>query len=187
MPDTTTTTFERQLLLGRHPDGKVWVKVEWDGTRLSLTGEIGPTPSGNASGGCGQIDDELAAIDEFAAGWDADLVARLAGTWRRWHLNDMRAGCEHQRAAGWHERPIDPAKPTTSYGRHFPGQSQDSWNLLGWVRPDEHPDGLLGKPCDECGYRYGTAWLTEAVPADVIERLAALPATEQTHPWQAGR
>lgn len=29
---------------------------------------------------------------------------------------------------------------------------------LGWLRPTDHPDGLLGNPCPVCGYRYGTSW-----------------------------
>jgi hypothetical protein len=95
----------------------------------------------------------------------------------------MRAGCQHQRAAGWHKRPIDPAKPTTAYGKHFPGQRQDSWNLLGWVRADEHPEGLMCRPCPECGYKYGTAWLSEPVPETVLAFLRNLPDADRTPSW----
>jgi hypothetical protein len=102
------------------------------------------------------------------------IPEKLYGVWERWHLNDMRADCEHQRAEGWAERPIDPTKPTNSYGRHFEGQRMDSWNLLGWVSETEHPEGLLSRPCPTCGYKYGTAWLREEVPADVIEYLETL-------------
>lgn len=38
----------------------------------------------------------------------------------------------------------------------------------GWVKPDEHPAGILTKPCPVCGYRYGSAWLYEPLPADVV-------------------
>lgn len=38
----------------------------------------------------------------------------------------------------------------------------------GWVYPSEHPDGLLCKPCDVCGYKYGSAWLAEKLPPDVL-------------------
>ena len=31
---------------------------------------------------------------------DFDLVIKLRDIWRRWHLNDMRAGCPHQRDWG---------------------------------------------------------------------------------------
>jgi len=33
----------------------------------------------------------------------------------------------------------------------------------------------LSQPCPECGYKYGTAWLSEPVPSDVLEWLSALP------------
>jgi hypothetical protein len=98
-------------------------------------------------------------------------VRRIVEVWRRWHLNTMKAGCEHQRAAGWDKAPIDPEKPTHTYGRHFEGQNQPSWNLLGWVREDEHPDGLMCRACWVCGYKYGTAWLTEELPAEIIEEV----------------
>lgn len=38
----------------------------------------------------------------------------------------------------------------------------------GWVRHEEHPDGLLSKPCPVCGYKYGSAWRTEPLPAEVV-------------------
>lgn len=28
-------------------------------------------------------------------------LARIVAIWDRWHLNHMRAGCQHQREAGW--------------------------------------------------------------------------------------
>lgn len=41
----------------------------------------------------------------------------------------------------------------------------------GGVYPFQHPEGLLCKPCEVCGYEYGSAWLYEAVPEDVLEWL----------------
>lgn len=41
--------------------------------------------------------------------------------------------------------------------------------MAGWVKPEEHPDGLLTKQCPTCGYCYGTAWLYRPLPQDVIE------------------
>ena len=54
---------------------------------------------------------------------------------------------------------------------------------LGWLKPDAHPDGILCKPCPVCGYKYGTSWLKEAVPADVIDWLFALPDTTVKPAW----
>lgn len=163
--------------------GSVFCRIQYDGKRLSITGVEGPMRNGDCRGSAGQIADTLSEITTYATGWDADKVARFADTWCRWHLNDMRPGCEHQRAEGWGKRPIDPSKPLNTYGRHFPGQGSDSWNMLAWVRPDEHPAGLLTKPCPVCGYKYGTSWLTEDVPAEVIEYLASLPDADTAPAW----
>lgn len=37
---------------------------------------------------------------------------------------------------------------------------------LGWLREDEHPDGILSKPCPVCGYKYGSSWVYFPIPAD---------------------
>jgi hypothetical protein len=50
--------------------------------------------------------------------------------------------------------------------------------MLVWVRRSEHPEGLLGEPCSTCGYKYGTAWLREAVPEDVLRFLRELAPSE---------
>ncbi len=55
---------------------------------------------------------------------------------------------------------------------------------LGWLKPSEHPDGLLGRklnPDDSHGY--GGKWWAEAVPADVLEWLKALPDADKTPAW----
>lgn len=35
---------------------------------------------------------------------------------------------------------------------------------LGWLTPDEHPNGLLERPCPVCGYKYGTVFLYRPIP-----------------------
>lgn len=54
---------------------------------------------------------------------------------------------------------------------------------LGWLRPEEHPDGLLCRPCPVCGYKYGSAWKKEEVPQDVINWLFNLPDTTVQPAW----
>ncbi len=132
---------------------------------LSICGNIWKPHKGDILCG-GQCYEEIA--DAFP---NNPKVQRIVEIWKRWHLNDMRAGCEHQRSEGWAERPIDPSKPLDSYGTHFEGQRQSSWNMLAWVRPDEHPEGLLGAPCPVCGYRYGSEWLHEELPAAIIDEV----------------
>lgn len=161
----------------------VYCKVSYIDGKLSISGVVGPKSNGDAFGSCGQIVDELAHLSRLGEGWTADLVEKFRATWDRWHLNDMRAGCEHQRAEGWADRPIDPSKPTNTYGKHFEGQRCDSWNMLVWVSRTEHPEGLLSQPCPTCGYKYGTAWLREEVPADVLAFLQALPDSPHRPYW----
>ena len=96
---------------------------------------------------------------------------RMIEIWKRWHLNDSRASCEHQRAEKWEERPIDPSKPTNVYGKHFEGQKRDSWNMATWVRKKDWSGGLMCEPCSVCGYEYGSAWLKEELPANVIAEI----------------
>ena len=62
------------------------------------------------------------------------FVARVAEVWRRWHLNTMRAGREHQREA---------SRATS----------------VKWP---------IGSVCATCGYAYGSAWLVEEVPPEVL-------------------
>lgn len=186
-------TFERVYYIARFIDHTGTARpvfaravIDRDG-ELHITGVEGPKRNGDCWGSCGQIDmgwrdrpqDWTTKGADFT---DAQLTEFMA-IWDRWHLNHMRAGCEHQRAEGWGDRPIDPSKPTRSYGKHFEGQKSDSWNLLGWVRPDEHPEGLLGVPCPTCGYKYGTSWLREELPAEVIAKLASFPASSLEPAW----
>ena len=149
--------------------------------RLSITGVVGPLSSGNCLGGCGQINTTLyeARHDiRHAPGWNFAKVRKFLQCWERWHLNDMRAGCEHQREAEWSDRRIDPSElPKSSANRDERGI------MAMWVRPDEHADGLLTKPCPICGYKYGTSWFTEAIPQTVLDFLNSLPDADRSPAW----
>jgi hypothetical protein len=151
--------------------GSIYIKVEFENGRLLISGVIGPMPSGNALGGCGQIDMEFEHKDpkdnderygdnltkpediNFAPHWDKEKWFSLLAIWKRWHLNDMRAGCEHQRA-------------------------------LGWKYDDHHdPKTFRGEPCPTCGYEIGSAWLKEDVPEEVISFIESLPDTDKRPSW----
>ena len=54
---------------------------------------------------------------------------------------------------------------------------------LGWLHPNEHPEGILTRECPVCGYKYGTKWLKEEVPQEVIDWLFNLPDTKVTPAW----
>ncbi len=53
----------------------------------------------------------------------------------------------------------------------------------GWVDYREHPEGVLSKPCEVCGYKYGTSWLKKDVPAEVIAYIESLPGTDLKPAW----
>lgn len=91
--------------------------------------------------GAGQIVDDVKRIVTPLQGWSAEDVAKLVENWDKWHLNTMRAGCVHQ-------PPESIVYQQGKYGRE--------------VNFDATP------VCPVSGYRYGSEWLTEAVPADVL-------------------
>jgi hypothetical protein len=201
----------------------VFIDVRWDAAKgsLSISGVEGPKGDGDAVGSCGQI--VMSPWDAYAPVDGIDL-SRLREVWERWHLNDMRAGCEHQRAMGWggeeislyhyklnsetlsaqhalsrraeeqlkefgemrltpdEHRLIKLKWKVTTDGDADRGPDPEAYELesiekklAGWVYPREHPRGVLCKPCPVCGYTYGSAWLREDVPDDVLEFLQALP------------
>lgn len=39
-------------------------------------------------------------IERPARGWSQELINMFWEIWDRWHLNDMRTECEHQRSRG---------------------------------------------------------------------------------------
>ena len=204
------------------------------GACLSICGVEGPQPNGDAYGSCGQIIGLPWPLVDYAPGWDAATVERFRATWDRWNLNDMRAGCEHQRAAQWGAVRIEVvtyglthdamrlrdaalkeatraglrneaaeltptaralAEMSDWYADRYAPPSADSplsgcyeikkreTKSASRVKPSEHPQGVLCKPCPTCGYKYGAAWLHEAVPTDVLEFLRGLPDADTQPAW----
>jgi hypothetical protein len=137
-----------------------------------------------------------------------------------WHLNDMKAGCEHQdtwpiaekvelrtfklrsdvsterarlsrRASERLEKgetvtytpeelalaqlPYEVTVPTPGIE---PGPQYELTRVeskgLGWLRPDEHPRGCLLKPCEVCGYKYGSAWQRRELPPEIVQLVTEL-------------
>lgn len=77
-----------------------------DPVRLSIAGDVRERRDGSSywrEGSGGQVVEAVESVTAFGQqrgpgaglGWDADRCALLAATWRRWHLNDMRAACAH--------------------------------------------------------------------------------------------
>ncbi len=126
--------FNKVIRIGTVPangrvDGRrasVYCKIEYKNERLSITGVIGPLASGNCLGSSGQINSEFRHRDKtmnrpchpyqhlygrglinFAPGWNWRMWQNFLELWHKFHLNDMHAGCRHQRKLGWGGRRID--------------------------------------------------------------------------------
>lgn len=158
--------FDIQYLLGKLPDGDVFVDVVFNGERLSITGVIGPKSNGDCRGSAGQITNSLREIIVFAAGWDRESVTKLAEIWDRWHLNDMRAGSPAQRA--WLDE-------------NFEGHRDYVAVSAALAEAGLNPDPSFeynGAP-----YKYGHAWLSEEVPADVLDWLSGRQPAARVSPW----
>lgn len=197
-------TRKRVVSPGVGPNGRLFVTIEVERkdakTRLSITAVEGPRSNGDAIGSCGQCVEALDRLTSLSPGWEPETVARLKAEWERWHLNDMRAGCEHQRAAGWKSCPghyvardkrVRFVDETDGSGLvRLERTRVEIVNCAGvaetriedWLAGSEFYRGafhcsldMLSKACPECGYRYGSAWLYEEVPADVLAWLAGLP------------
>lgn len=150
---TRVAPFKRTVHIGTLDTGyamraNVTVDIEWTGERLSMSGTAERPRARDIDEG-GQMQDTITEIPATDLLVSASARDQLVDIWNRWHLNDMRAGCEHQRAAGW-----TPAR----YGT-----------------PEYGTDDPIGKPCPMCGYRYGSAWLHEDVPADILQILRTWP------------
>ena len=131
----------------------VYCKIKYADGRLSISGVEGPLPSGNCLGACGQIVDHLFKGYRLGKGWTVPMLADFQAVWRRWHHNAMQSRCEHQRELGW------------TYGQHHNSATYE------------------GDACPVCGYRIGSAWLREEVPAYVLEFLQNLPDADTRPAW----
>jgi len=86
---------------------------------------------------------------------EADIL-KLLDIWDRWHLNDLRAGCEHQRAL------------IPLYKKE---KGEDFFDVSNYDEIIKLPEF---KKCSICGYKYGTAWLFEPLPKEVISFIREL-------------
>jgi hypothetical protein len=229
--------------------GTTWVKVKYEGGRLSITGVEGPLRNGDARGGCGQIVMDEWCFDSYREGWNADMVRHLRDVWNDWHLNDLSPCSPEMRALGWCELAkegrlgysftlatpeatksrkarelLESAKffnmdidtillqsiqelaarpytlviwlPENTVTPGAPGGYEPARDIihgclkrpehktLGWLRPSECPEGLLGRkvfPTDE--YGYGGKWWHKEVPEAVLEFLRGLPEPQDKPAW----
>lgn len=153
--------------------GSVFLKIVISNTNkdgityscLSISGVVGPMHSGNCRGSGGQIIEDLKdPTFTLQKEWSQEMLNKLYDIWDKWHLNDINAGCIHQDS--WDT-----------------GVKDINGKYLGHIDFENNPDGLLGKPCPECGYRYGHSWLYRELPEEVVSFLNELPSSEKTPAW----
>ena len=70
-----------------------------------------------------------------------------------------------------------PPELAKDYEPNGPKWKDDHYNkaqevkMTNWLSQEEHPEGFLGKPCDVCGYKYGTKWLKVDLPESVVTEI----------------
>ena len=80
-----------------------YVEIEYKDGKLSLHGVVGPMSNGDCRGSAGQC------VNSIRNGvptedWTKEMLQKLCDIWDKWHLNDMRAYCQHQKELGWKEQ-----------------------------------------------------------------------------------
>lgn len=107
----------------------------------------------------GQVGAEDRIITDRSSMLDGEEIAFLEQAWERWHLNDLRAGCAHMPAYA------DIVVPEDYEGERYDYSPQS--RKQGWA--------IKNVVCSAgTGYRWGTSWLVEVPPADVIDRFVEL-------------
>lgn len=88
---------------GRIAQSNAFVEITYENGKLSLRGVIGPMRNGNCKGSCGQCDEEI-RNGMPKEPWTKEMLEKLCDIWDKWHLNDMRPYCQHQKEFGWREQ-----------------------------------------------------------------------------------
>lgn len=156
---------ENRYFVGKIDGGKVFLTWTLDQGGFSMSGEIWNW-QGTDLRSVGQNVEEIAAA--FPGHARVQLMAEI---WRRYHLNDMRAGSPDQEL--WlraHEVEWEKAKAR--------GEDYYAWASAGLAAARLNPDPnfiYVGEGAanvrQQGGYRYGSAWVREEIPAEVISEI----------------
>ncbi len=167
-------TVEEWQSNGKWP-AKVFVEVEYTDGSLSITQATGPTANGNAIS-CGQGGPTADREDwVWADGWSRELYAELLDTWKRWHLNYLRAGSPAQEA--WlRDNPFEVKYPESHYTVACTrlaevGLEPDPSYLHEYQKRNEKGEIVT----EMRPYKYGSALLRDEVPPEVVDWLFNLP------------
>lgn len=150
--------MQRTFLLGTTKrGGNVELEVELNGGKLSICASVWRPDHADIESG-GQHREVLNDVHAWAGEWIKATAPRMVEVWERYHLNDMKAGTAEQEAY-LRAYPVTAVYPVSYYDAAC--EALKAANLY------EVPD-----PRDPSqSYRYGTAWLTEAIPAEVLAEI----------------
>jgi len=143
-----------RMLVGKHRPRKrlanVYINVEFrrgtKGVEVAFTTDL-MSANGKMIGGGQHRGDDLRATLETCEMDDQQFTA-LMGIWDYWHLNSLRAGCEHQRGYKQMMLQYNIVDPEFFYASNYEEVVKLS---------------AFGK-CPECGYTYGSQWKHERLP-----------------------
>lgn len=170
----------------------VYMEINIVDGNLSISGVEAPLSNGNCLGSAGQIimgfkeydNRGYETLDDIKPemlneGWNKENLKQFFDIWDKWHLNDMRSACEHQRALGWtyedhHGMFVDVSRKVIVIDEFDDGTAND---------PIQKFDQFKGHLCPTCGYSIGSAWLHEELPEDVITFLMNLPSSKTVPAW----
>jgi len=170
------------VTVGRNDRVNVFVRIEYKGGRLSICGTEGPYPSGNCAGATGQIDTLLkpSSFNTCAPGWSTETIDKFLRAWERWHLNDMVAGTPRQMR--FIRKRQKEANAKSSLHREAPHAYASRMGFQSYY--DMECCWLAdARILVDKGYSFGSAWLREEVPADVLEWLRGLPDSDVVPAW----
>lgn len=148
---------EHRYVLGMHRRGECAITWELKDGRFSMCAEHWlPSKRDIQQGG--------QCVDTIAAWFPDDAKAqRMVEVWKRWHLNDMRAGSQAQE--DWlRAHPLDPK----SYA--YP---KSHYIVAGAAL------AAAGLNPDADGYKYGHAWKTEPLPPEIVAEIESWSAPAQ--------
>lgn len=125
---------------------------------LAITGDLVDTSKRRSSPefwvSGGQIVNWVPQITKPAGTLTVEDCKRFAVLWETWHLNTMRAACAH----------MDLSTVPADLPHHAVNRGE--MDRYTWIRAN--------LPCPVSEYKYGSAWLAEPVPTEVIEEIEAL-------------
>lgn len=190
--------FKRHIKLGTMHSGRggylpVGVEINWKGGRLSITGNIG-------QGHWGQIYDSLTGTNanwsKMSPGWNFKRICQLKRAWKRWHMNDTISGTPDQMYV---------LRQVSEDLDRCPDYYEVCCSILeqvGLYRDEKYDNRdiiLSAEEYDSCvayrercrahgedfvwGYKYGSRWLKEDVPLEVVRWLKECPSGGDLVQW----